>query len=126
VSVKVRKGEGPKVIPHTFLATMKSGHKGVYIRREARKGPKAAVRSVASVVSSLAGVRISGAEAAQIFGKRKHGLPIDELYGPTVVGIITGKPGTKEAIEQFASDDLDRQFDSQIKRFLAGRRADAE
>ena len=38
VSVQVKKGRPRKVIPHTFQATMKSGHKGVFWRE--KKGGK--------------------------------------------------------------------------------------
>lgn len=59
---KVKKGGGRKVIPRTFVATMKSGHKGVY--RRVRVGKKRVGRlpieelKTASVGSSLSAQEI--------------------------------------------------------------------
>jgi hypothetical protein len=60
---------GRKTITHAFIATMKSGHKGVFIRADAR--------------TSGVGRKGFKIQRRKAMGRR-HGLPIDELFGPAV------------------------------------------
>lgn len=116
-SVGVRKGSRQTIL-HSFLATMKSGHKGVFVREKDYKHVKRTV-----VIRQLLGIVGTGQHGLVEVGRKRvsFGLPIRELYGPTVVGVITGKPGMSEHLEQFASADLGVQLRSQIDRFLAKR-----
>lgn len=45
--------------------------------------------------------------------------PIDQMYGPAVVGVLAGVPSMLEKLQQFAADDLGKQVASQIQRFTA-------
>src|SRR5665213_928244 len=71
VSVKVL--NGTKVIAGAFIATMPNGHKGVFVR----------VGSAAHTALQLTG-KHSGIKLKK--SVYKHGLPILELYGPSVTG----------------------------------------
>ncbi len=66
VSVNVK--DGRKLIPHAFIATMPSGHKGVFMR--VGQGHKKLVRGGKVVW---------------------HGLPINELYGPSIPSAFINK-----------------------------------
>jgi len=71
VAVKVLNGS--KTIAGAFIATMPSGHKGVFVR----------VGSAAHAALGLTG-KHSGIHLRK--SSYKHGLPILELYGPSVSG----------------------------------------
>ncbi len=87
VTVQVRKGTAREKFPDSFIATMTSGHTGVFRRRFKGKG-------------------------------RVPRLPIDERYGPTVLGIVTGAPGLLQHELVVATEDLQRQIGSQVDRLL--------
>jgi hypothetical protein len=106
VHVVVRRRRGPEQLPHAFLATMKSGHTGVFVRT----GPY--------VVPGKG--RYAGRIARR--GPRK-GQPIlrqqiKEVFGPTVVGVIAGKPGLLEEIASHIGAVLLERMRSQISRFF--------
>lgn len=90
VQVRVRPS-GPSVIPHAFIATMPSGHQGVYIRKGGRR------------------------EARVKNGKKyTTELPIKELHPPTVVDVLTEKPATLQAVRDDAQESLNKNLDSQV------------
>jgi hypothetical protein len=78
VSVQVMKGR--KVIAHAFIATMPNGHTGVYVRTGA--GHTKVVRN----------------------GKASwHGLPIEELFGPSVPDGLANKV-VQQLLQEFVAD----------------------
>lgn len=97
VSVKVRKSKGAEVIKHAFIATMPSGHTGVF-----KRFPDAKAKKVMTAK-----------------GWRWHGLKIKELYGPTVVGVLAGKPGVAQKIQKDLEADFGKNLNSQVSRLLA-------
>jgi hypothetical protein len=58
-------------------------------------------------------------------GKRVPRLPIDQRYGPTVEGVVEGAPGLLEEQVELASEDLDRQIESQVDRLLVRGKAES-
>lgn len=70
IAVRVRKNGAVEKFPTSFIANMKSGHVGIFRRRRAI-GP----------ATKNGGV------------PRVRRLPIDERYGPTVVGVLANAPG---------------------------------
>jgi hypothetical protein len=86
VSVAVLNGR--KTIRHAFIATMKSGHKGVFVRTGA-----AAQRIGRSAHITRGRTQHGG----------KHGLPIKELYGPSIPDAFANsavQDALKQVIEQ--------------------------
>jgi Prophage minor tail protein Z (GPZ) len=79
VSVNVLNGR--KVIASAFIATMPSGHRGVFVRE-----PTAIHKKVGS-----------GSKASW------HALPIRELYGPSVPDAV-GNEKVKQALQQLITD----------------------
>jgi hypothetical protein len=94
VSVKVRKRAGREVLRGTFVAAMRSGHKGVF-ERKLVGGPG---------------------------GRRVGRLPIVERHGPSLLGVFTGAPGV--AAEELAAigDVLQKNLASQVDRLLGRKR----
>lgn len=73
VSAKVKKANKRTVIKHAFIATMKSGHKGVYWREDKQRGrvwPVGKPRRVPTWKSPHPG--------------EKYRLDLHELYGPPI------------------------------------------
>jgi hypothetical protein len=81
------------VLPHTFLATTKSGHVGVFERK-----------------------RFGGTGKGS---GRVGRLPIEQRYGPTVAGVLAGMPGAIDRIERFAQDKLPVILNSQLDWLLS-------
>jgi hypothetical protein len=69
VSVKVLRGR--TVIKGAFIATMPSGHRGVFVRVDSAAGRRARLKGFGKVKHGQA-------------RNGKHGLPIQQLFGPSV------------------------------------------
>jgi hypothetical protein len=96
VSVLVRRSRGREVIKGAFIATMKSGHVGVF-----KRAPDARHR------------------IAMKDGKRRWtALPIQEQYGPTVVGVLANKPGMLQKLNEQGNALLAKNLDSQADWLL--------
>ena len=104
VSVAVRKGEGRKVIPHTFLATMRSGHTGVFERKPGSKHVR----------------RVNAKHPEGVWTQ----LGIRERYGPTLLGVFQGAPGVASEVIADLAEVLKKNLASQIDRLL-GRKGPA-
>lgn len=87
VSVAVLHGR--KTVRHAFIATMHSGHKGVFIRAD-----------VNAAAANAKGFKIHRQRAA---GVSRHGLPIDELFGPGVPSAFANQ-AVQTAIAQVARE----------------------
>lgn len=103
----------PTERPYSFLAATQSGHTGVWVR----SGPK--------VVPSKGAYADRVATRGPNKGKPILRQKLDQKYGPTVVGVLAGKPGEKEKLQRLAAEELPRQLDSQVNRFLNLRKVDA-
>lgn len=97
VSVKPRKDKPRQVLKNTFIATMGSGHRGIFERR--RLGSKSS-------------------------GPRHGRLPVDERYGPTILGVYEGSPGLAAALEAEIHTIYDKNLASQVDRVLQRRKLD--
>lgn len=80
VSVNVKNGR--KVIRHAFIQTMHSGHRGVFIRRDASSGAH------------------KGLARHRTGRQTKHGLPIDELYGPGIPAAFANETVQHQLVQQ--------------------------
>jgi hypothetical protein len=100
VRVTVRRSRGPEEIPHAFIATMKSGHTGVFIRT----GP---------AVPSQKRIKRGSRKGQPVLRQQ-----IKELYGPTVVGVLAGKPGMLDRIKKAMGEVLVTRMASQVSRFF--------
>lgn len=90
VSVNVLNGR--KVIAEAFIATMPSGHKGVFVRKPGAKHKKVGV----------------GANASW------HALPIRQLYGPSIPdGMANDK--VREAIMALIEEKFPQLLDHELK-----------
>lgn len=107
VVVRTRKGRPGELLRGTFLATMKSGHRGVFERRSRTK-PGLKRREW----------RGKGAK------RYKTELPIEERFGPTPMGIFEKAPGVAAEELAAAQADLAVQLASQIDFLLGRKKAD--
>jgi hypothetical protein len=101
VSVRVSRKKGIEHHPHWFIATMPTGHRGVFTR-ETGKPPRYVVR--------------------EKNGKKyRSQLPIREVLGPTPLGVFTAKPGLAETALKEIGEVLEKNVLSQLDRFLRPR-----
>ena len=97
VTVRVKKGRGKRsFFPGAFVATMPSGHKGVFSRA---KPPYRTNRS-----NKIPWKR---------FAKRQYRLPIEQLYGPRVPDILENAT-VMEPILKKAWDRLEKELERQV------------
>ncbi|MCP4714524.1 MAG: hypothetical protein GY868_05350 [Deltaproteobacteria bacterium] len=83
VSVKVLKSGKKKTIPHAFIATMDTGHKGVFWRKENIRGKRWKVGVYKTLPTAG-----RWDPAAVESGLSEYQLPIEELYGPRVPDVF--------------------------------------
>lgn len=88
ISVQVRKDRARKIVPGTFITTMKSGHKGVFWR-EWHGGTKKKVNPKMNYAAL----------------PRQYRLKIKERYGPRVPDIMSNEPVMKNILAK-AGDRL--------------------
>jgi hypothetical protein len=93
--------------PYSFLATMDSGHKGVFVRFGSMVNPTKGVYAGKIVTR--------GPKKGQIVQRQR----IRQLYGPTIAGTLATQPEIKEQLDKFVTDDLPKQIESQVLRFLS-------
>jgi len=82
--VTVNVQHGRRLIRHAFIQVMKSGHRGVFIRREVRGGTQ----------------HVKGITRGHSGRNTRHGLPIDELYGPSIPAAFSNAIVQKQLVEQ--------------------------
>lgn len=93
-------GSGKRVHPHTFIATMPSGHKGIYVR------------------SNSSSRRVNRISKATGKGYQSE-LPIRELTQPSPAHMVTNKDLAEQVFKAFTIDypvQLRRQLDYAVKR----------
>ena len=101
LGVRFNSGGGSRVHPHTFIATMPSGHTGIFVRAF-KKGRK-----------RVAGVSPTTGE------KYQAQLPIRELTYPSVAHMVTNVNRGQEVFELFLQDyprQLFKQLDFEQKK----------
>lgn len=96
IHVRVRKGGAIETHQHSFIATMPSGHVGIFRR---------------------------GSKSGYVSGSKR--LPIIEERGPTPIGVLVNSPDPNtsgtilEATVKDSSEVLIKNIESQVDRFLA-------
>ena len=117
VSYKITKGGGRKTAEGAFLATMPTGHTGVFQRFEARGAPNA----------SFGGRRWKPGRRRALPPTlpRELRLPIVELFGPSIPHVASQHPGVQQVIEQEAGQEFITELSSQVDRVLQRRKARA-
>lgn len=101
VSVQVKRGNPRSVVVGAFIATMKSGHKGVFWREWHQAIRKPVNRNIP-------------------YGKlpKKYRLPISQRYGPRVPDILSNEP-VMAAVLKKADDRMHTNIDRQINYELS-------
>jgi len=141
VSYAIRRG-GRQTAPGSFMATMPSGHRGVFVRR-AGNADEAKLRTRLLALMGKRREWLSVEEAGKLqtaramditrtagmlreavasAGRRSGRLPISELYGPSVPAVMgdIAELSAETLDEQFAAK-LEGEIDSQIGLALARR-----
>jgi Prophage minor tail protein Z (GPZ) len=95
VSVRVKSGR--RTLRHAFIATMKSGHKGVFVREG--KGHKRVTKKGRSYMS---------------------GLPIKELYGPSIPDSLSNE-AVEKTLAKFIADKYPAILEHELA-WLASKR----
>lgn len=122
VVVTIDKAKPSRTFRHAFIATVRTaglddvheGHRGVFERSE-RAAPKVAARGRRVFERSRA--LIEGKLTKDGFAGRLH---IDELFGPSILDFFS-RDEIREAILRDIGNELPKQIDSQVNRFLKGR-----
>lgn len=102
VSVQVKRGNPRSVVAGTFIATMKSGHKGVFWRVWHEGAKKPVNKRIA-------------------YGKlpKQYRLPIEQRFGPRVPDILSNEP-VMNAVLNMADDrmhkNIDRELDFELSK----------
>jgi hypothetical protein len=97
----VSKGRDPIQLRHAFIATMKSGHRGVFTRSRhlPTKGPGAGNRKLKLTPRGFAGR-----------------FAIDEAFGPAVTDLVN-VPDIEKSVVSSITERLEKNLNSQIDRF---------
>jgi len=104
VTVQVLRSSSRSLIAHAFIATMKSGHKGVFWREEKDFARKQFSQKI--TYGSL---------------PRKYRLPITERYGPRVSDFLANNKVMGKVIQK-AGDRWDKAIEYEIDRFFTAQR----
>lgn len=102
VSVNVLIDHPRTLIRHAFIATMKSGHKGVFWRKDVRW------RGLPSAISKK--TRPEFARLPKTKEAQKYRLPIEELWGPSIEALWEERPTKMNELSDKAGDRLQKNF----------------
>lgn len=120
VSVQVKKTSARKVISGAFIATMKSGHKGVFWRKWHDRG-----------VPTKTGMEVQMSKLGYFWSKQsrqflpfamlpyKYRLPIKELYSSRVPDVLSDPPVINSVIEKANARlvvNLDREVNFELSK----------
>jgi hypothetical protein len=103
VTVQVKKKSKRSLISRAFIATMKSGHKGVFFR---------------DYIFNLYPARKARHGVAYATMPRKYRLPIEELYGPGVPDILSNDSVMKPILKK-ANERLHKELGNQLNYELS-------
>jgi len=102
VNVKVRKSKAIEKHKSSFIATMKSGHRGVYVRTTKPGGRKKPGKASDYNISK------SG---------RVNRLHIDEKYGPSIPAVF--QFNNEKKVSKISADNLQKNIDREILYLLS-------
>lgn len=108
VSVRIKRGSPKKTIKFAFLATMKSGHKGVFQRTSPFVGAGRPIGNTGRLHMNAPGK-----------WPRQYRLPIKELHGPRVEDIMSNTPVMTDILEKASQrlhDRLEHEADHIIRK----------
>lgn len=105
VSVQVRKDRPRKVLPLTFLATMGSGHQGVYQRKHKRGTGKPIGNTAKFMLNYPAR------------WPKQYRLPIEEMFGPRVEDILSNTPVMDKVLDE-AGKTLNERLEHETEYIL--------
>ena len=88
VSVQVKKARPRKVLPYTFLATMGSGHQGVF-QRKRHRGEGKPIGNTAKLFMNF-----------PANWPKQYRLPIEEMFGPRVEDILSNDPVLNPVLDE--------------------------
>ena len=114
VNVQVLVKGSKKLVEHAFIATMRSGHKGVFWRKDTRRGTSR--RFPVGKRTKVPTGRKAGEQATTFQ------LPIHELYGPRVPDVLT-KDAVMGPILLEAARYLEERLDYHVDRLLGKAKA---
>lgn len=103
VSVNVLHGR--KVIAGAFIATMPSGHQGVFVRVGAADSKGLAAHGISTGKAQ---------RSPRGAGGKRHGLPIRELYGPSIPKAFANRI-VREALTQAVKDRFPTALDQELR-----------
>lgn len=112
VSYRIGK-KGRTFAPHAFIATMRSGHQGVFVRKSGGTVDK----GKSSGLVKRGPVRVRTLTKSGLVQR----LPISELRGPSVVGVYQGAQGLAEKVLADTMQDLDARVNSKIDWLISRR-----
>jgi hypothetical protein len=120
VSVQVRKDRARKVIPGTFIQTMKSGHKGVFWREYHQGGSQ---KNKMEVAANRAGFAWSDKKQRFINMAWLPGMyrfKIKELYSTRIPDYLVQGPVIDKILDQAGQrlkDNLDHETDYELSKY---------
>lgn len=110
VSVQVLKSRPRKLIPGTFIATMKSGHIGVYSRETRQHSRKMGKMAAAINRRGYVFLPSKNRYIPAAWLPKEYRLPIEHLYTSSVPDIMERAPVMKRILEKAAVRLRDRLF----------------
>jgi hypothetical protein len=115
VSIKIWRNGPRETIKKAFIATMKSGHRGVFQR-------KSVMRSFPGQVPIIRR-RVSTGDIGAQYARLSHDyrLPIKELFSTRITDVFT-KQAIMEAVLQYAGEDINERMANELERLLAQAR----
>lgn len=118
VSIQVLKTHPREVIPSTFIATMKSGHKGVFWRKWHQPNLNAGMEAKANKAGYFWSRRAQRFLPIAMLSKQ-YKLPIKELFSLRVPDILSGPPVSDAVLNKANARlvvNLDREVNYELSK----------
>lgn len=103
VTVSVLKGQPRTLIRHAFIATMKSGHQGIFWREQKHPG-----------VNVISKPRPEFGRLPDTEKAKKYRLPIKELFGPSIEAVFDVRPARMDNLMYLAMERLQKNFEHEV------------
>lgn len=120
VSVKIQKDKRAKVIPSAFIATMKSGHRGV-MRRNWSQGAQGKMGKIDSAINRSG--YIWSAKLNRYISiawlPKEYRLPIEERFAPRVPDYLGDKGPIMQTVLDKASERLHKKLEHELNYELS-------
>lgn len=116
IKVMVEKNGTPKVVKHSFKATMNSGHTGIFWREDRRRGVGSKRFPIGKYAKPAPPTGFRSGEMKSL-GISTFQLPIHELWGPRIPDVMNDDD-VMGPILQEASDRYDDRLKYHIDRLL--------